>query len=139
MARRRGGYRPPAQPAAVSGPGALSQRTDGRVPAMQRTGLPYGENKAVNEMQAGAPLSPQPQPGAGTPAAQGGARLPFSGGAFTPTARPGEPLTAGVDFGPGPGRSPNAAADHAAALLQVVYEHYPTPALQRVLARHLGA
>ena len=40
----RGGYRAPSNPAPVSGPGALSQRTDGGAtqPATYISGLPYG-------------------------------------------------------------------------------------------------
>ena len=58
-----GGYRQPKNPAPVSGPGSLSQRTDGGAtegmsqPQQQYTGFNYSENKAVNEQQGGAPLA----------------------------------------------------------------------------------
>jgi hypothetical protein len=58
-----GGYRQPKNPAPVSGPGSLSQRTDGGAtegmsqPQQSYSGFAYGENKAVNEQQGGAPLA----------------------------------------------------------------------------------
>lgn len=105
MARRRGGrggYQRPSSPAAASPPGALSQRTDGHVPVQNVTGLPYGDNKAANAAQRAAPLNPQ---GGGRPAPAGGGARPALGpeGIFGASTRPNEPLTAGVDFGPGPG------------------------------------
>lgn len=58
-----GGYRQPRNPAPVSGPGSLSQRTDGGAtegmsqPQQSYSGFAYGENKAVNDQQGGAPLA----------------------------------------------------------------------------------
>ena len=58
-----GGYRQPKNPAPVSGPGSLSQRTDGGAtegmsqPQQSYSGFAYGENKAVNEQQGGASLA----------------------------------------------------------------------------------
>lgn len=114
----RGGYRKPNNPAPVSGPGALSRRTDGgpgSKQAMQeiRTGK-YGESKALMEQQQGAPLagSPAPSPRAKTaaPAAQ-----PAITPLFAPTQRPNEPVTAGMPFGDGTNELPyNASAMQAA-------------------------
>lgn len=99
----RGGYQKPRNPAAVSGPGAMSQRTDGRVPRMPYRGLPYGENQAVNEQQSAAPMSQgQAAPAGGGSAPRPGAQRPPDG-VFAPTQRPNEPMTAGIDYGPGPG------------------------------------
>lgn len=96
----RGGYQAPRNGGGASAPGALSQR---KVPHLERSGLPYGENKAVNEQQSAAPMSPQGAPGGGGPPSprQGAQRGP--NGVFGPSERPQEPLTAGVDFGPGRG------------------------------------
>ena len=48
MARgKRGGYQKPARPAAVSGPGALSARTDGKVPQTLPSGGDYGDRTAT--------------------------------------------------------------------------------------------
>ena len=92
----RGGYRRPSKPAAVSGPGALSARTDGGAtdqPPMVAAGGGYGERKEMMGVQQGAPLAGG---GGSTPTA---ASLP---GLMDPTARPDEPITAGADAGPGP-------------------------------------
>lgn len=102
-----GGYRPPANPAPSSGPGALSRRTDGG-PSQPMRELPnaeYGAGKEFRELQQGAPL-PQapalPRPSAPSPpATQGGGPqvVPFN----APSTRPGEPVTSGADAGAGPG------------------------------------
>lgn len=129
MARGRGGYQPPRKPAAASGPGALSQRTD-RVPALQRSGLPYGDNKAINEQQASAPLNPQAQSGPGTPGP-----APTGANFYDGTRRPGEPLTAGVDFGPGAGAQQPLLGEDPNAFLRALAERFPHPDLDRLLAR----
>ena len=98
----RGGYRKPGNPAPVSGPGKLSRRTDGgpgsKQAMQQMTGGKYGENKALMEQQQGAALagSPTPNPRVSAPTQQAPV-TPL----FAPTARPEEPVTAGMPFGPG--------------------------------------
>ena len=54
----QGGYRKPTNPAPVSGPGALSQRTDGgpTQPATYISGLPQGEGQATYDQQLAAPM-----------------------------------------------------------------------------------
>ena len=56
----KGGYQAPTNPAPVSGPGALSQRTDGGPADSQAaqyvSGLPYGEGQAFMAQQQAAPL-----------------------------------------------------------------------------------
>jgi hypothetical protein len=95
----RGGYRQPNNPAPVSGPGMLSQRTDGGAtegmsqPQQEYTGFAYGENKAIADQQSGATLAGNPF---GMPDI-----VPLN----APTQRPNEPITAGIDRGPGPGFS----------------------------------
>lgn len=96
----RGGRRTPNRPAAVSGPGALSARTDGGAatqPQMLAPGNGYGERKAMQEIQSGAPMQGG---GASTPAPSA---IPFG----APSQNPGEPVTAGAPVGPGIG--PEAA------------------------------
>jgi hypothetical protein len=81
-------------PGAVSGPGKLSKRTD-LPPTQGAKRLPnaaYGEQKAFQEMQGSAPMAKASNPMAGV--------IPLS----APTNRPNEPVTAGIDAGPGPGR-----------------------------------
>jgi hypothetical protein len=63
----RGGYRQPNNPAPVSGPGMLSQRTDGGAidgmtqPIQNYTGGAYGNNKSMREQQEGASLYATPE------------------------------------------------------------------------------
>jgi hypothetical protein len=102
----RGGYQKPNNPAAVSGPGALSRRTDGGVGSKQaqreiRMGK-YGESKDVAEIQSGAPLAGSPVPTRSAPAAAMSSRpsTPVTS-LFAPTDRPSEPVTEGLPFGPG--------------------------------------
>lgn len=113
VAEQHGGMRRPSAPAPVSGPGALSQRTDGG-PAKPAyvNGLPYGEGQDFYDLQTSAPLgasnaaSPRMTRGANS---QGGASSPTP--LLAPTARPDEPLTAGAPFGPGAGPAPVQRAD----------------------------
>lgn len=83
--------------AGTSGPGKYSKRTDGmRLPSSE-----YGEGVETAEIQSGAPMARtqgsanQQLRKAPTPV------IPLD----APTQRPEEPLTAGVDFGSGPGSS----------------------------------
>jgi hypothetical protein len=106
-----GGYRKPKNPAAVSGPGAASRRTDGQpsednMKQAKRyvTGMGYGENKELNEIQAQGDLA-----GASTPANVSptpvAPRMPISDipTIDAMTQRPEEPFTAGLSSGEGPG------------------------------------
>ena len=99
----QGGYRLPSNPAPVSGPGALSQRTDGSAidgistntqAPKYMPGLGYGEGGQNMANQQAEPLAGSPTPTFELPAV---VRL------NAPTQRPNEPITAGMDFGPGPG------------------------------------
>ena len=113
MAERHGGMRRPQNPAPVSGPGQLSQRTDGGPQQVQAamSGGDYGDNQAMEAIQAMAPMSASPS--AASPSArsrqarQAGAAAGGMAGTplMSPTGRPDEPITAGAPFGPGPGPS----------------------------------
>lgn len=131
MARRRGrgGYQRPNNPAAVSGPGSLSQRTDGG-PSPDFQGLPYGENAAVNDQAAAAPVAGRGQGGGGGGApAPGQPRRPV----FGATERPGEAMTAGVDFGPGAGAAPGEAMPNDAnRLIRAIIAEHPQLAEQLI-------
>lgn len=93
----RGGYKRPNNPAPVSGPGALSQRTDGGATEgftqgqATYTGLPYGQNKEINQQQSQAPMS-------------AASIMPDMTSLDMPTMRPDEPVTSGINMGAGPGR-----------------------------------
>lgn len=101
MANGHGGYRAPANPAPVSGPGELSRRTDGQ-PTRPVSGLGYGENQEVNALQGAAPM----------------AQLPRVVPLDAPTEFPGQPITSGAPFGPGPG--PSAATGQYGKLTQTL-------------------
>jgi hypothetical protein len=96
---QQGGYRKPENPAPSSGPGALSQRTDGGPAqgAKYMSGMPYGENTMAQ--QTAAPMSG----GSPMPSAPSMPSMPEVLSLNAPTQRPDEPLTAGLDIGPGAG------------------------------------
>lgn len=91
---QRGGYRKPNNPAPVSGPGSLSQRTDGgpTQPASYISGLPYGQGQETYSNQVAAPMAGNPIP-----------QMEMPTPLMAPTARPNEPITTGVDIGDGAG------------------------------------
>lgn len=74
-----------------SGPGKFAKRTD-RQGAKQLPNAAYGEQKQFQQDQAGAPMAKTSNPMADVVSLS------------EPTRRPDEPVTAGVDAGPGPGR-----------------------------------
>jgi hypothetical protein len=94
----------PSNPAPVSGPGALSRRTDNG-PAQKLRELPdaqYGEAATYADLQRGAPLAQTPS----FDMSGGGASAPPSFVPFSaPSTRPDEPVTAGADAGAGPDSS----------------------------------
>ena len=94
-----GGYRRPSSPAAVSGPGAHSQRTDGRPQQMDLPDAKYGEAANFQEIQQGASMGQAPA------ASSGGAPAPVSAptGLMDPSQMADQPVTAGADAGAGPG------------------------------------
>lgn len=114
-----GGPRTPSKPAPVSGPGRLSQRTDGGPGGklVVGPGMEYGERQATLAQERTAPMattdpvqqlniptSPSNPPTAA--AATASAPQAAAGGPFVfggPTQRPNEPVTHGVDIGPGGG------------------------------------
>lgn len=119
-----GGYRAPVNPAPVSGPGRLAKRTDGGPgqKLMVAPGQAYGDRQGLLDQEKTAAMSqsspvagfPLPQaPSVPTPAAatrMGPANyqgVPFG----APTQRPNEPITQGVNIGPGGGTEvlPSAA------------------------------
>ena len=102
MAENRGGMRPTApqnNPANVSGTGGAGQSGN-------YTGFAYGQNQAVNNQRIEGNQA-MASAKAATPSVSqepyAGANFPQLGTLFDPTTRPNEPITAGVDFGPGPG------------------------------------
>lgn len=107
-----GGYRRPTNPAPVSGPGRLSKRTDGgpSQKLMVAPGLAYGERQETLAQERTAPMAqadpiaaPPMPANASTPGGAQRAAAPqgmnFSGA----SQRPNEPITHGVNIGPGGG------------------------------------
>ena len=94
-----GGPRTPANPAPVSGPGAMSARTDGgpSQPNMQLPDAAYGEQADFQDIQSGAPMAADPMmdPRMAPPS------VPPPPGLLGPTDRPNEPLTQGAPMGEG--------------------------------------
>lgn len=89
-----GGYRQPAHPAAVSGPGALSARTDGGpISGMPSTGP---NSPAAAQLAASVMSDASAQPGPAAPMPGPGQLPPLD----RPTERPDEPLTAGAGMAP---------------------------------------
>lgn len=99
MAGQHGGYRRPASPAVVSGPGAHSRRTDGKQPVMDLPDAEYGGNADFREMQSGAPM---PQVAAPTKVQPTG---PPIVGLGEPSQMATTPVTDGAQYGPGAGPS----------------------------------
>ncbi len=93
MVENRGGYQRPANPAPVSGPGALSKRTDGGPTqgAKYMPGMAYGEN--TMSQQTAAPMAGRAEP----------APMEMPTPLMAGTMRPNEPITNGIDSGPGAG------------------------------------
>lgn len=102
----RGGYRKPSNPAPVSGPGSLSRRTDSQ-PKRRLPDAGYGEQEAFQSAQSGAPMAGNEIGPSGSAPSAG---MPIPGGPpvevtpfGSPSGRPDEPITAGIDMGAGPG------------------------------------
>jgi hypothetical protein len=96
---QQGGYRKPENPAPASGPGALSQRTDGGPAqgAKYMSGMPYGQN--TMDQQTAAPMSG----GTPMPSAPRVAPMDMPTPLMAPSTRPNEPITTGIDIGEGAG------------------------------------
>jgi hypothetical protein len=112
-----GGNRPTAgqNNYAVSATGGSGN--SGTQPAKAMTGGQYGENKDMQELQTSAPMNASPTyaatPSMGRPqsAPTGQQIVPLD----APTQRPDEPVTTGVDTGPGAGSEVMYAKDQTLA------------------------
>lgn len=116
-----GGYRPtaPQNNTGVSATGGAGSK-DGQ-PNRYISGGKYGEGKALMEQQQGAPMAAAPKQSLNMAMPEGN---PI-GTLMDPTSNPAEPITAGVDFGPGPGSdalpsniSANTRPDENRAIVQ---------------------
>jgi len=118
-----GGYRPtaPQNNTGVSSTGGAGSK-DGQPNRYVSGGGQYGASKALNEQQGGAAMASAPS---GTSAsAPVEPQMPQLGTLMDPTTNPMEPITAGSDFGAGPGSevmpkniSANTRPDENAAIV----------------------
>lgn len=119
------------------GPGKFARRNDlGNVKKIQRdakiqesAGGAYGQRAELQGLAGGAPMAQAPsQPMAPS--------IPVVG-AFEPTQRLDEPVTAGVNAGDGPGSevlmTPIDAPDQLSVLARAMYMANPTPQLRRIV------
>lgn len=118
MANGHGGYRKPNKPAPVSGPGALSKRTDGgpSQPVTEVGGFEYGGRQDFADIQGGAPMA----------ATNYAAKASLPPALFSPTERPDEPITSGVPVGPGPGPAPAPVATRVSQTLRALAANDPS-------------
>jgi len=86
--------------AGPAGPGKFSTRTDN----LQMGSTAYGEGVDTQAIKSGAPLSttPDTRPARAGDVRAAAAQTPVTE-LYAPTARPNEPITSGVDVGPGVG------------------------------------
>jgi hypothetical protein len=113
MVENRGGYRKPENPAPASGPGALSQRTDGGPAqgAKYMSGMPYGQN--TMDQQTAAPMS------GGTPAPTMPA-MEMPTPLMAPSTRPNEPITSGINLGAGVGSEAMRLPNTEPSILEIL-------------------
>jgi hypothetical protein len=118
----KGGYQAPSSPASVSGPGKYSQRTDGgpEAPDLTMRQDNYGDTKALADIKGSAPMSSSSAP---PPPPQGSAPQVTPFGAES--ENPDEPVTAGADFGAGPGSEVMGLGMSESADLQKVRKYLP--------------
>lgn len=115
-----------------------ANRTDLTQAPKAAPGQQYGAAKQQLDAQAAVPLPTQAAGGA--PPMQAPAQpmtLPGSLGALDqPSARPNEPITAGMSSGPGPGPGVVAAAQGNPVLdeLRGIYRVFPNEDLRRLIA-----
>jgi hypothetical protein len=88
--------------AGPAGPGKYSTRTDN----LQMGSTAYGEGVETQAIKSGSPLakSGDVRPARAGDVRQAATKAPLTG-LYAPTERPDEPITSGIDRGPGPGSS----------------------------------
>ena len=122
-----GGDRPGNPDAVVSGPGALSQRTDGAQPIMRGSGMAYGESQAYQEQQRAGGLGDS-----------GGANMGINVNAappnvFAPTENPMEAAQSGAPLGPGLNQIRKPPIDNENVLLEQIAMNTQSPVVWQLL------
>lgn len=135
-------------------PVKMGVNTGHNAPAVP-TGMPYGAHQAAQQSIAAAPVAgpsgatdplAPPNPGAGAAGAppdpaQALAAVqqyaPQTGNLLADTGRPGEPVTAGLSSGPGPGpETMPGGPDIVGAQLRALYQLSPSPDILRLIELH---
>lgn len=121
---RRGGTRQGIQGAQYSNRSDLIEKP--RQPVRTATGQAYGQAGAQAAAQRAIPLPQQPSPQMGS-----APPLPFD----APTQRPGEPVTAGLPIGAGPGPEVLGPMGDDTIILQLraLYQAYPNSDLRAII------
>ena len=106
----------------VSGPGSFAKRTD-----LQYQPDQYGAGVEMQALKQGAPLATAPATPHATPtqvrqAANKAVNVAAANTLYSPTARPDEPITHGVDIGPGMGSQVLNMPNPAQAQYQTAYD-----------------
>lgn len=117
---------------------SYTNRTDlAAQPVKTAPGQQYGQQAAQARAQQAIPL-PAATPVQASPVAQSAPppALPEPGMLHAPTARPGEPVTAGLPIGPGAGPEANAIGD-ASVLndLRAAYRMFPFEEMRQIIER----
>ena len=101
----------------ASGPGKYAKRID-RMPANA-----YGEQKQTAEIASGAPLAKTPdvRPAPASEVKQAATQAPVTP-LFAPSQRPDEPITHGIDVGPGGGSQVLNMPNQAQAQYATAYD-----------------
>ena len=86
--------------AGPAGPGKYSTRTD----KLEMGSIAYGEGVETQAIKSGAPLSKTADAVSGPQDRIRPEQTPLTG-LYAETQRPDEPITSGIDMGPGPGSS----------------------------------
>lgn len=108
--------------AGVSGPGKYSVRTD----SLRMGSTSYGEGIDTAAIKSGAPLAstPDQRPMPAAEVRDAAMQAPAID-LFAPTQKPGEPVTAGVDMGAGPGASALMMAKTGEKLSDILVKMLP--------------
>lgn len=139
MAENRGGYRPTApqnNPANISATGGAGQ--SGTQPARYMSGLAYGQGQAQMQQQTSAPMAGNPVASASVAQPQ----LPKLMGLTEPSMDTVNPITYGIDSGPGagsevlslPATPPGMNLDSSTQIVRALYQIDPNNAdLRRMM------
>jgi hypothetical protein len=118
---------------------AARQRQGSKV-AIPSTGYGTGTQLDMLQSAGGGIAAPPPGPPPVNPRIRDAQTAPLGPlpSAFGPTQRPGEPITAGVPFGPGLSPPPVDPAEETLLMLQAMYRVLPHPGIQRLMMSGRG-